>query len=43
MHETYVWVSISYGDAGNKGHAKDINHHSIALLQNMEPVKVVGS
>lgn len=36
MHETYVWVSISYRDVGNKGHAKDINHHSRALLWNVD-------
>lgn len=32
MHETYIEIIIFYQGVAHKGHAKDIKHHSKALL-----------
>lgn len=38
MHEMYhhIYISIFYQDVAHKRHAKDINHHSKALLWNLD-------
>lgn len=39
MHEMYIQTIILYQDVAHKGHAKDANHHSKALLWNLDSSK----